>query len=190
MKSKPPIPDLVSMLDPARPSPQWLQRTILRARAYLDLICQQLRREVEGASEVGDIPDYPEAEHLCRVIHWATHAERAIERGDAVGAATAAMGAIQAAWQAEMVQGRVVVADGFKKRSGDKNRAEKVIRGRKKQVDETSERHRKIYADFIKVMNERPSVSKRVIYEKLGRENHLAWGRIRNIVSEQKKAAK
>ncbi|MBD5803080.1 hypothetical protein AZOA_25150 [Azoarcus sp. Aa7] len=187
MKSKPPIPDLVSMLDPAQPTPRWLQRTILRARAYLDLICQQLRREVEGASEVGDIPDYPEAEHLHRVIHWATHAERAIEQGDAVGAATAAMGAIQAAWQAEMVQGRVVVADGFKKRKGDRNRTGGGLKKKtEERVSASNVQKQAIYADYLEMLKQ----GKRAYAKPLAKKWGLDDGTIRNIVSEQKKAAK
>lgn len=162
------IPDLVSRLDAARLSPDWLQRVTLRVRAYLDAN-----------------PDRPEAEHLHRVIHLATLAEKAIEQGDAAEAVTAAMGVIQAAWQAELVQGRVVVADGFKKRSGDKNRTKEIVRIRKKRASESNEQKQAIYADYLEMRRQ----GKHAYAKPLAKKYGLDDGTIRNIVSEAKRAA-
>lgn len=163
------IPLLVSNLDATRPSLDWLQRVTLCARAYLDAD-----------------PKRPEAEHLRQVVRLGVLAERAVEQGDARGAATAAIGAMQAAWQAEMVQGRVVVADGFRKRVGDANRTRKTVRARQLEARKNESRNKVILAEYEERQRRRESCVAKTLAKRYG----LSEGTVRNIVRSMRKAAK
>lgn len=87
-----------SKLDALRPSVEWLETIILHVDVYLS----------SDATRDG-------ARYLKAARKNAHLAQKAIRQGDADGAAFFALGALQAAWQAEMTEGRVMIDGGVKR---------------------------------------------------------------------------
>ena len=86
------IVELASRLDAAAVAPQSLKALALRAQAYLD--ADPARRS---------------ARLLRTVVNMVERAHRAINDDDTRIAVTAAMTALQAAWQAELLEGRTMI---------------------------------------------------------------------------------
>ena len=91
------IPVICSEFDPTQPSEAWLTRIALAASVYLEADPRRLG-----------------AQHMREAMALAEQALKCIEQSNALGAATCALGALQAAWRAELSEGAVMVAGGVK----------------------------------------------------------------------------
>lgn len=87
--------EIGSRLQAAHASVDWLRTIALHVEVYLDL----------DPNRIG-------APHLKLARKRAKLAEKAIEQGDAEGAAMLSLAALQAAWQAEIAEGRVMIDAG------------------------------------------------------------------------------
>lgn len=87
--------EIGSRLQAAHASVDWLRTIALHVEVYLDL----------DPNRIG-------APHLKLARKRAKLAEKAIAQGDAEGAAMLSLAALQAAWQAEIAEGRVMIDAG------------------------------------------------------------------------------
>ena len=92
------VAEIGSRFDGACPDLEWLERIRLSARGFL------------AAN-----PKRRGAQHLQWAHLQVQLAQAAIAKGDAQGAALAAMGALQSAWQAELTEASVMIGPGVKR---------------------------------------------------------------------------
>lgn len=118
--------EIGSRLQAAHASVDWLRTIALHVDVYLDV----------NPNRIG-------AAHLKLARKRAKLAEKAIAQGDAEGAAMLSLAALQAAWQAEIAEGRVMIDGGVTAyREAEKANAERQAKAEadreqwRKQADE------------------------------------------------------
>lgn len=143
---------IASRLEAARPDEGWIADIEARAAVFLEAD-----------------PGRPGAEYLRLAVRWAETTRKAVEAGNAGGAAMMAAATIQAAWQAEMIEARarwfepkvaprVKAADDRSKQMGDFG-----IKGneaRRKYSNADRERWRRLAADDAELRRLRKASAK------------------------------
>ena len=147
--------EIASRLDARRASVRWLDEIASAADAYL------------GAN-----PKRDGARHLKRAREMGRLARKAIAQGSAKGAAHFALATLQAAWQAEFAEGRVMIDIGV-----DIYRTTEAVNAERARVAELQRDSWRRKAATIRKRNSR--MTKTAIAKKISPER---WGTVRRYI--------
>lgn len=138
-----PVCEIGSRLDWQKPTLEWLNRIERSARYHLDI----------NPNRIG-------ARQLREALKMVIYTRRCIEAGRADGAAFSALAALQAAWAAEIAEGRDMIDAGVKRFRA----AEKANSGKSLQAEQ-------IHADWQRkadaIRRRRPNLSKAEIARRI-----------------------
>ena len=137
------------------PTLRWLEHIELRADFYLS-----------------SNPKRDGAEPLRRARQMSRLARKAVDQGRADAAAMAALAALQAAWQAEITEGRVMVDQGVKL-------YRKAEAAREQKKDDTKRQRDRWHLDAAKIRSQHPTMSKTEIAKKI---SPARWNTIRKFI--------